>query len=63
MKKNINKIKPDIIFPVLNDDYEPNKGIGYIFDLQHEYLPDNFSKLIIKQRRSQIENLSKLNFF
>ncbi len=62
-KKNIKKIKPDIIFPVLNDDYESNKGIGYIFDLQHEYLPDNFSKLIINHRRRQIENLSKLNFF
>jgi glycosyltransferase involved in cell wall biosynthesis len=62
-KKLIKKIDPDIIFPVLNSDYDKTKAIGYIFDFQHEYFKKNFSKKIISQRRSEINNLSKLDLF
>jgi len=61
--KIIKKIDPDIIFPVLNGNYNKSKAIGYIFDLQHEYFKKNFSKKIISQRRSAIKNLSKLDLF
>ena len=62
-KKSILKIDPDIIFPVLSNNYDKTKAIGYIFDLQHEYFPEFFSKEIIDQRRRELDNLSNLDFF
>ena len=63
-KRDIKKINPDIIFPVLDNQYNKTKAIGYIFDLQHEYFKENFSKQIINQRRYELNKLSKLdNFF
>lgn len=62
-KKNILKLDPDIIFPALSDNYDKTKAIGYIFDLQHEYFPEFFSKEIIYQRRKEIDSLSNLDFF
>lgn len=57
-KEIILKINPDIIFPCLNPLPEfKNKNIGYIFDLQHEYLPQLFSKIEIKKRRENILNV------
>jgi glycosyltransferase involved in cell wall biosynthesis len=62
-KKSISKIDPDIIFPVISDNYDKTKAIGYIFDLQHEYFPDFFSKKIIHQRRKELDTLSNLDCF
>ena len=57
-KQITHKINPDIIFPCLNPLPEfKNKNIGYIFDLQHEYLPQLFNILEIKKRRENILNV------
>ena len=54
----IKKINPDIIYPCLYPLAEfKNKNIGYIFDLQHEYFSNFFTKNDINKKRSDILNV------
>lgn len=56
--KIIKKTDPDIIYPCLYPLAEfKNKNIGYIFDLQHEYFPNFFTKKDILKRRADIINV------
>ena len=59
-KKLLDKYNGQIFFPSIDEVLSKN-SLGYIFDLQHEYLNKNFSKNEIKIRRKKIKNLFNLN--
>ena len=56
----LQKYKGNIFFPSIDEVLTKN-SIGYIFDFQHEYFKQNFSKNQIYIRRNKINKLSVLN--
>lgn len=60
-KKILENYKGVALFPSINEVLSKKNSIGYIFDLQHEYLKKNFSREEVKIRRKRIKNLSCLN--
>ncbi len=53
--KIIKKISPDLIMPVVINNQNYVNSVGYVFDFQHEYLPEFFSTGEIEFRRNQIK--------
>jgi len=61
--KEIQKKEINIVLPCVNVEKNQFSSIGYLFDFQHEYLPEFFSKEeIALRRRTMREILFKCNF-
>ena len=56
-KKIIMKNNIDIVLPCVQKQPEGYNWIGYLFDFQHEYLPEFFSKEEIEIRRNTMRDI------